>query len=787
MKKILFFVMIFSTKTLFCQTQPEPLSVDKIMRDPKWIGTSPNHVFWSYDSKAVYFKWNPDHALSDSDYIYILNSKEPVKVSYNEALRSREISEGIYNKARTKIAYIYKADVYLLDLGSGKTTRITQTESEESHACFSKNDGWVVYQSKNNLFAWDIASGGTEQISSFAEGKSPLEKKLNDQEIWLKQEQLQTSAILKQRADKKISGDNFMRRLKEPDSLVKIYTGTSEVTDLNIGPDGRFISYNLVEKPKDAMAGIVPNYVTESGFPATIPARSKVGVPQEKYDFFVFDRRAGKIIEINPGELPGIAGKPGYLKDYPPKNADTGSTKKRVHAQSISWNDDGSACILDIRSQDNKDRWLAQLNPLTGDLTTLDHQHDEGWIAGPGIGWISETTLGFVNNSEYYFQSEETGYSHLYIYNILTHTKKALTRGNYEVRRVQISNDKKYFYFIANEEHPGIQHLYRIKSDGTAKEKLTSARGGYEFSLSPDEKNISWRYSYQNRPWELFVLQNSAGKNPLQVTHNAMSPEFKSYPWRDTKIFSFSARDGKPVYSRLYQPMNGKKNNAAVIFVHGAGYLQNVDYGWSYYYHEMMFNNLLADKGFTVMDIDYRASEGYGRDWRTGIYRWMGGKDLDDEVDAARFLVKEMGIDSSRIGLYGGSYGGFLTLMALFTQPDVFKAGAALRPVTDWAHYEHEYSSAILNEPFTDSISYQRSSPINFAKGLKNHLLICHGMVDVNVHFQDAVRLTQKLIELGKDNWELAVYPVEDHGFVEPSSWTDEYKRVLKLFETYLK
>ena len=164
----------------------------------------------------------------------------------------------------------------------------------------------------------------------------------------------------------------------------------------------------------------------------------------------------------------------------------------------------------------------------------------------------------------------------------------------------------------------------------------------------------------------------------------------------------------------------------------------------------------------------------------------MGGKDLDDEIDAVKWLVENKGIDKNRIGMYGGSYGGFMTLMALFTQPDVFKAGAALRPVTDWAHYNHGYTSNILNEPVNDSIAFAKSSPINFAAGLKNHLLICHGMVDLNVNFQDAVRLSQRLIELGKDNWELATYPVEDHGFVEPSSWTDEYKRILKLFDTYL-
>ena len=124
--------------------------------------------------------------------------------------------------------------------------------------------------------------------------------------------------------------------------------------------------------------------------------------------------------------------------------------------------------------------------------------------------------------------------------------------------------------------------------------------------------------------------------------------------------------------------------------------------------------------------------------------------------------------------------------MAMFTQPDVFAAGAALRPVTDWAHYNQGYTSNILNIPQEDSIAFRRSSPIYHAAGLKGPLLICHGMVDVNVHFQDAVRLVQRLIELKKENWELAVYPVEDHGFREPSSWTDEYKRILKLFESNL-
>ncbi|MBV9879868.1 MAG: S9 family peptidase, partial [Gemmatirosa sp.] len=246
--------------------------------------------------------------------------------------------------------------------------------------------------------------------------------------------------------------------------------------------------------------------------------------------------------------------------------------------------------------------------------------------------------------------------------------------------------------------------------------------------------------------------------------------------------------DGVQVPAHVYRPQDMKvqPNGAAVIFVHGAGYLHNVGHFWSSYPREYMFNHYLASKGYVVLDIDYRGSAGYGRDWRTAIYRHMGGRDLQDQVDGVKYLRQTFGIPPNRVGIYGGSYGGFMTLMALFTAPDWFGAGAALRSVTNWAHYNHGYTGAILNLPQDDSLAYRRSSPIYFAAGLKAPLLMAHGMVDTNVNFQDIVELTERLIELGKTDWSLAPYPVEDHGFVRPSSWADEYRRIDELFDRVL-
>jgi dipeptidyl aminopeptidase/acylaminoacyl peptidase len=282
------------------------------------------------------------------------------------------------------------------------------------------------------------------------------------------------------------------------------------------------------------------------------------------------------------------------------------------------------------------------------------------------------------------------------------------------------------------------------------------------------------------------VQENRPGQELTRLT-TSPSPDFAQYAWKDVPIVMITARDGVKVPARMFKPANYRKGGPAVIFVHGAGYLQNADHKWSTYFREYLFHHLLEERGYLVLDVDYRGSAGYGRDWRTAVYRHMGGKDLDDIVDAAKYAVSAHGADPKKIGLYGGSYGGFITLMAMFTAPDTFAAGAALRPVTDWATYNHGYTSDILNTPQADPEAYRKSSPIFFAEGLKGALLICHGMVDTNVEFQDTVRLVQRLIELRKENWSVAPYPVEDHGFVQASSWADEYKRIYKLFETNLK
>lgn len=816
-KLILLATLLLVATTSFCQKPT--LTVEKIMRDPKWMGTSPSNPYWSTDGKYLLFNWNPQNTNTDSLYYITPSSLTPQKTTYS--FRQEVMNENAirYNSKHTSYVYANNGDIFIVDVKTGVRKRIVQTVDVESNPQFSYNDTKVIYSHNQNLFAWDISTGETEQLTNFQSAATPptnttpassfqrgggggppitgrgnrgnntTADRSNTQEKWLTEDALENSTVLQERKHKRNEADSMRKLLPKERSLRTINIDDKNISGSSISSDGRFIAYRLTRPAATVKSTLVPNYVTESGFTEEIPGRTKVGVQQNSQELYIFDTKEDTVLQVKIDSITGIRDIPEYVKDYPSVYAERSKhpSLRAVNFLIPSWSPGGDFAVVEIRAQDNKDRWLMLLDCSTMKLSLLDRQHDEAWIGGPGTSGFGNNNTGWVDNNTYWFQSEATGYSHLYTVNVLTKDKKALTNGNYEVQSAELSKDKKYFYITTNEVHPGEQQFYRLPVTGGKAERITTMTGANQVSISPDEKWISILYSYSNKPWELYIQKNRPGGKLQQVTSMAQSNEFKSYPWRDPEIITFKARDGATVYARLYRPAQQGSVKPGVIFVHGAGYLQNVHKWWSSYFREYMFNNFLADNGYTVLDIDYRGSSGYGRDWRTGIYRFMGGKDLTDQVDGAKYMVDNLGVDPKRIGLYGGSYGGFMTLMAMFTAPGVFEAGAGLRCVTDWAHYNHGYTSNILNEPFNDSIAYVKSSPIYHAEGLRGHLLMCHGMVDVNVHFQDIVRLTQRLIELGKDNWELAVYPVEDHGFVEPSSWTDEYKRIYKLFETYLK
>lgn len=745
------------------------LSIDNIMRGPGLTGYEPVGVRWSPDSQRLYFQWKQWNDPQDKPldtYVVNRDGSGLRKLSDEESRDAAPPIVGDRSLDKKWTAFANAGDIHLYEHATGKSRRITYTTDVETSPRFTRDSKRITFVRAGNLFVMAIDAPSIVQLTDIRPvGSPPADpKKGSDSQEFLKKEERDLLETVRDRVKRREEAE--ARRKTDNPRKPYILQGKQVIAALQLSPDEKSVIAMVTEPPADAKTAIVPNYITDSAYTEDIQARNMVGDLQTRPRLARIDVATGEWKWIEHGLL--------------------GEDKKEREVQFAGlpvWSKDGSQAAFQMRSTDNKDRWIFALDAAAAKGKQIFHEHDDAWINFGSGG--TRQVFGFVRN-DVYFLSEKSGYAHLYrVPADASAEAKALTSGKWETADADLSEDESTFYLTTSEVSPQERHAYAMPATGGARTRLTTAAGNHRSTLSPDEKWFAAIYSYTNKPPELFVQENKPGAAAKQLT-DSPAPDFKTYAWLDAPIIQFTARDGAVVPARFYKPAGFKKGGPAVVFVHGAGYLQNVHKWWSSYSREYLFHHFLMEKGYAVLDIDYRGSAGYGRDWRTGIYRFMGGKDLDDQVDGAQWLIVQHGVDAKRIGIYGGSYGGFITLMAMFTQPGVFAAGAALRPVTDWAHYNHPYTSNILNNPQKDAEAYRKSSPIYHAAGLKGALLICHGMVDVNVHFQDSVRLAQKLIELRKENWDLAIYPVEDHGFVQPSSWADEYKRIYKLFEKNL-
>lgn len=811
------------------------LSVQSIMRGPELVGQEPDDVRWTEDGRWIYFRWKPGGTAWDEEpslYRVRVPDGAPEELSEEEAdSLAVYVAPGDLSRDGRRKVVAHQGDLWLLRTSDLELRRLTDTRTRESSPVFGASGEEIYFVREDDLFSLTLRDGALRQLTDIRKGPEQEEPEPAPQEEWLQREERELIEHVRREAEEQEEeeAERERRRQEEPEP---IRIGQEErVSDLAVEARGRHAVITVSRPAKDARQTLVPDYVTESGYSRELEARPKVGDAQGESRLGWVELATGEVrwLELAPGAdsagdaakgetAEGADGDAARASGPAPADSATASggivTPQEVArrpelaaARFLGWSEDGSRGLVAAVSYDYRNQWLWSLDAATGELALVARDHDEAWIGGPCAPWIYGPCAGWMpDDAGVYFTSERSGWSQLYRVDADGTALRRLTRGDWEVHGVELSADEESFLLQGQGESPFSYHLYALPLEGGELTRITGrTRGGpggaergrapgdgdtgrYEATASPDGKRLAVVHSRANRPPDLYVMRNRPGAAMRRIT-DSPTGEWTSGPWIEPEIVWLEARDGEEVPARIYRPadLGAEASGAGVIFVHGAGYLHNVHRWWSSYYREYMFHHLLAARGYVVLDIDYRGSAGYGRDWRTAVYRHMGGKDLTDQVDGARYLARSEGVDPERIGIYGGSYGGFITLMALFKHPETFAAGAALRSVTDWAHYNHWYTSRILNLPQDDSVAYRRSSPIYFAEGLEDPLLIAHGMVDTNVHFQDVVRLAQRLIELGKEDWEMAVYPVEPHGFLEPASWTDEYRRILEIFEENLR
>lgn len=768
---------------------PEPLTIEQVMADLDWIGPPVEDARWTWDSRAVEYALKRNGAPIRDTFRQELSASAATRVA-DDARHTLGAPGAVFDGKRQHQAFVRNGDVFVRNLRSGALTQLTRTLEQETAPQFG-SDGALVWRVGNQWWRWN----GTF-VAQAAQARAEDDPDKPPPGDLLREQQLRTLSTLARDRDLRQAlrrQEDSWRKADPSRAPAPVYLGSKvQIEQTALSPDGQWLLIVTQEKGAEAgRAGKVAHYVTESGYAEDQEARTLVGrnspVPQT---LWLADMRTGTVKPLSFDALPGITSDPlAGLRKAAGKEPLKGNRALRVESDgdgsgaAIQWSADSRNVAVLLRATDNKDRWLAGVDLANARLQVRERLTDPGWInwSFNEFGWLAD-------NQTLWLLSEASGHSQLYTQRG-SERPRALTSGQWEVSAPVLAADGDGFYFLCNRTAPGRYEVCQVDLKTGKVAEVTALDGGVEgFSQSPDGRWLLVRYSASYLPTQLAVVPANGGA--AKVLTDTRTAAYKGQPWIQPQLVQVPSRHGAgTIWGKYYAPaqMVPGKRYPIVMFVHGAGYLQNAIAGYPPYPREQMFHNLLVQQGYLVLDLDYRGSAGYGRAWRTAIYRNMGHPELDDYLDGLEWLVAHQQGDRERVGIYGGSYGGFMTYMALFRAPGVFKAGAALRPVADWTQYNHQYTSNILNTPDLDPQAYRTSSPIEYADGLQDRLLIAHGMIDDNVFFKDSLDMTQKLIELHKDTWSLAPYPLEGHGFTRADSWLDEYKRVLNLFNETLK
>lgn len=703
-------------------------SLDRLYTRPYVWGTAPQSMAWSEEGHTLVFRWNAEGRRFYDLYAYHPDGSRLVRLTDMEAFEDELLLRDEEKDERRK--------------------QYRMPEAGISSFAVSRTGSMVAFVLRGELFT--VPTDGSAEPFRLTRSKagesspefSPDGRRLATARGGQIVVQDLTNGQLWQVTD-----------IEAPGSLA----------GFDWSPDGARFVYSVQTGEERKLP--LPNYSGQF-VEAPMFSRSVAGDEPPPTSLYLIDADGEKPVEVDMGEWKGA----GYVS-------------------APLWSKDSTKLVFGTIDPSLKKEQIRVVEAATGKSAVVWEETDERWVYTSEYGFSPD-------GNQVWLVSEKDGWAHIYRVPAAGGEATQVTTGEFETRPEGIVGFLEsaspspqwigdFIYYPSSEDGTAERHLYRIRPDGTGKEKL-STREGINFGLvSEDGEHIAWMLADLEMPGDLWV-------DDSRVTTRTSS-EFAEYPWPETRFVEFQSRgDGKMVAAKMLLPpgydpsVRGEKKWPCVFFIHGAGIATSVLKQWGSY-HELryVFNSYLANHGYVIMDLDYRGSTGYGRDWRSDVYLHMGGPDLDDVLGAVDYLAGLGNVDMERLGIWGVSYGGFMTDMAMFLAPDVFQAGSAWASVNDWENYNSGYTRERLNTPAENPEAFRRSSPINFSGNLKNHLLIVHGMVDSNVLFQDAVQLAEKLIQEGRPFGQI-YYPQEDHGFVRDETWIDACRRTVEWFDRYL-
>lgn len=369
----------------------------------------------------------------------------------------------------------------------------------------------------------------------------------------------------------------------------------------------------------------------------------------------------------------------------------------------------------------------------------------------------------FLNGNRFVCMSEADGFKHLYLYDINGKIINQVTKGSWEVGNLSgVNEESGILYYTSNEPSPVQRALYSIKLDGTDKKEISGKKGFYVADYSKNFKYAFIFYSNANSPGEIW-LQKSTGEIISMLKENLkMKALMEEKGFVKKEFFNFKTSDGLDLNGWLMKPGKleaGKKYPVLMYVYGGPGSQQVLD---AYTRSDYVWYQMLVKKGYVVACVDNRGTGGRGEEFGKCMYMHLGTKDVEDQIETAKYLGSLDYIDKDRIGIWGWSGGGYFTLMCLAKGADVFKTGIAVAPVTDWRYYDNIYTERFMRTPKENPDGYREGSVINYVDLFKNKFLIVHGTADDNVHFQNTMEFIEAMVRADK-YYEMLAYPNKNH------------------------
>ena len=377
---------------------------------------------------------------------------------------------------------------------------------------------------------------------------------------------------------------------------------------------------------------------------------------------------------------------------------------------------------------------------------------------------ISDNLTFLKDKMSFIMTSDKDGYNHIYLYDIQGNLVKQLTSGKWDVTEVKGVDEKNQIvYYTSAEEAPMNRALYSVKLDGAEKTKISAKEGTNEANFNEGYKYFINTYSNANTPPYITINKMNGKEQKVIIDNSEIISAMREYGFTSEEFFKFKTSENIELNGWMIKPpdFNTNKKYPVVMYIYGGPGAQTVENSWGSL--DFAWFEMLAQKGYIVVSVDNRGTDARGEAFKKCTYGQLGKLETIDQIDAAKYLGSLAYVDKSRIGIWGWSYGGYMTALCLTKGADYFKAGIAVAPVTNWRYYDNIYTERYMGLPKDNANGYDDNSPINYVKKLKGKFLLVHGTADDNVHFQNSMMLANALVNANKQ-FEMQFYPDKNHG-----------------------